>query len=801
MKNFLSVLTFFLIFYLSAGEDTVHPASWKMNGNVSKLFDTPIGAVYKIDPGELCSAPIGKPMSPRILPRMGGLLQVSLHKDNEPTRRIVVIEFLARAFPAYSKKDTPRFRFYLARSAKSEMETNYNDLNGQLVVQSNGFIFLFSPYKPRYTLFGTYHDNPRLTPDFEPVALRIIFDTHTESVLGCFNGWKTLITYPFAVKDWPGESRTISESTVLNAKNYPNRTPFPVRSLGILTQIEKNGPRNQYLELSPPTIREFDDLQEALKLEPLLFKPYPYEQYKITPQKKITSVEQLIRQAGRERNPEVKYATALKLLYGKEEECFPAEAVRLLADAAKERHVLAMYQLGVCHYRGYGMAPDPLRALRYLEDAFDFGYQNAVALSWFIQWDQARRPMFNSSEFIEKLDKIKDKGPYQHDLDFIHRLVRWLPIRSIPYSMKETLLPENAHFRSWVNRTPNAQPHYYIDYAITSGYYQACAAKARWHDLDPSEKLELLKAGVAAGDTEAIPELLLAMAREGKLTTKEFTDERDLRFAENPLYQFLAYAVKHPDVPGVAEYLAGNNKLAYELFLSDSNYFPYGLALLTTLTLRTDMLNSSRGAKARAADAFSYLNKAAQQDNNPVAQYLLAWQYYRKDLPRGKAMEGFNPHKMLEAAMNSGHPKAALLLAEQSLAGNNFQMASNYLKKSGRTDYGSAFYLFGQMLHRFARQPQQTKAASLKAVELGEYRALQLLALHYADSPAEKRKFWHKFIQADLKYRTSDRQDPYYPRLYQDIYQWKSEENPNSRVNTRPDNSFQQELNELLRRR
>ena len=62
--------------------------------------------------------------------------------------------------------------------------------------------------------------------------------------------------------------------------------------------------------------------------------------------------------------------------------------------AAKKYHVLALYQLGVCHWRGYGVAPDRKAAEKYLKESMRYGYPDAGVLLALIQLKEHGDPWF-----------------------------------------------------------------------------------------------------------------------------------------------------------------------------------------------------------------------------------------------------------------------------------------------------------------------------------------------------------------------------------------------------------------------
>jgi TPR repeat protein len=789
----------FLCLGCLCAEDEGILRKWRLSGGVGKMFDTPIGAVYRVEPGEVYFIPDMNyskrkewERNKRDMPQMGGLLYVSFLADNKPTKRIVVIDFKIRLYPVFSKKGSPDFEFSLVRSENSEMQNDYRMLNGLLMIRSNSGVFLSSSYCPMYPVVMVYRNNPRFRPDFEPLSMRVIFDTTTEEVVTSFNGQNEVHTTRARVKNWPKENIDSS----LAASHYGNsasgnNAPAKVRSLGILCMASKVGDKPQFLEISSPVIRLFDKIEETKDLQPALFSPYPYGQYLPESKKTIGNAEELIRLAHRDKNPEVQYAVALRLLYGNEDYCYPVEAIRLLEKAAQDGHVLAFYQLGVCYYRGYGVAVDTKKALRYLRNASDFNYQNAEALEWFIEWDQAHRPYFMVEDFIKKIEKLQDKYiHFEHDARHLRGVVCAIygALGYEPYSLKDVL--GLGYVNSWINKNEQMQPKYFIDQAINLGYASAYVAKARYFKgLDNTEKLRLLKEGVKAGDTAAIPEMLLAMGRNNQLSLDEFTVERDLIFADHALYQFLARVMKNPDDPSVKAFLAGDNTKAIKLLENSS--FPDKHLLLGLLGI-IGQLPPRSGLKKNAvsSETIMYLIQAAAAAD-PMAQYILASRHFRNDLPE-KEIKGvkFNPHELLLSACKQGDLKAAMLMAELEQHSNTTN-ALNCLEKVCMTDYAPAFFLKGQILQRLGRQ-KEAEQAFQKTVELGDYRGLQMLARFSRNNPKLEQKLWYEYIQADLRSRTLDHYDPYFPQLYRDLYKWKQ-------IDSTPPNKAQDKMQDSWR--
>ncbi len=755
---------------------------WEVNGSAKKVFDSPLGGVYRIEESEVSFVyPPTLKYSRSEYPKMGSLFQVAFPKNLKFNKRYVVMDFTIRGFPAYSSKASPAFSFSVIRSEQPKI-MGYQDLNGMLeFISTIGAFHYTSYYQPKYPSYIMNNMAKFIHFDFEPLSIRVTFDTRTEEVITIINGIREIQTDREHESSWTlREGEWLCHGTIVDNDMLRNTTPAKVRSLGIIVKHDKDQYRNQYLEITQPVIRQFDSLKEADEvLKPVVFRPYPYANY-YTGEKK--------RNDNRDKNPDYQYAMALRALYGAQNECNPAEAIKLLGKAADEDHIPALYQLGVCYFRGYGVEPDIKRAQRYLWKARDQEYQDAIALDWFVDWESRGRPKFTNSKLIKSFEmEVKGNIHYAHDFGLSALLICGSSTPTQAISLKYAAFQDNVIF--CISRDSPNKPAYFVDYAIAAGYYPACAAKAMYGRkpatvkgkarslLDDSERLALFAQGIETGDESAVPEWLELLAKKGKLPEKEFTPLRNLRFADNALYQFLAMLMKYPDMPGVSEYLRGNPAKAMKQFEEGkdarSSLF-LGLRRLSGLEPGRMTLTTLEQNIPRAEEAFTHLQKAAAQ-GEPVAQYLLARYYFRQDLPsQVKFASQIDVRKLLNSAAASGHMGALLLLAEVEFDNNPVQ-AEKYLEQPCAIGYAPAFYLKGKLLQKFSWRAQEAEKAFAKAAELGDYRGWQTLALHFAgrQAPAAKQKLWFDYIQADRNYRKFDICDPFYPDAYKELGKWK----------------------------
>ncbi len=260
-------------------EIAVFPGEWEEKGGVKKLFDTPLGALYRFDESksyELIATPnpehkdqcdcaiCRKCKNP---PRMGGgLLRFGFLKNSKRNWRYVAIDFKVRAFPALDRKETPDFRFFLARSEKNNINTDYGDLNGLAELTNSWFLRSFST---RHWRVFNENELPHssiptfiLTPAFEPKSYRLVFDTMSGTLDYYQNG-----VFLFSYHD---------EIPVTG------HSPIEVRSFGILTQEDRYSRhyREEYLEISAPVVRMASSKKELMEeAPPAGFSPYPYGNY------------------------------------------------------------------------------------------------------------------------------------------------------------------------------------------------------------------------------------------------------------------------------------------------------------------------------------------------------------------------------------------------------------------------------------------------------------------------------------------------------------------------------------------
>ena len=771
----LIIAFFFISLPLMAAVETIS-VTWEKDDLVREVYNSPFGKVYRFTPTDNTSrlqrayrnSSHSKDCdceSCRYLRQSvnGGTLQIKFPKKKSPERRFLVIDFSLRPFPAFSKNKSD-FQFLFFESKQPPGRIPYTLINGMWTIKRNQVLYSLagggsvgSKYLP---------DTAALIPEFEPTPHRIIYD---------FQENKTFYS--------TGKFNTTSVMKNLKSKKKKN-------VYFALTCVSAADARTEYLELSNPAVYICDTEKEIEKLPKPEFKAYDYSRYSLDTKKKNLSSDDRFKLAKREKNPDLQYAFALRYLSGSGEECNPANAIELLERAAKDKHVMALYQLGLCYFRGYGVEPDLKKALEYLEDSEKYGYSIAGALRWHIELRQSGIPWFAGKKIIKSQQSLKPYNRLDHNFVFTGI---W------PSTPTPMLSPKLLDSRLIVLNSRNSKGQKYVDQVIKSGYPNAYWSKAiyEYGFVNPEKCLELLEKGVKAGDQEAWPDMMLYRLRAHKpVSVNDFTKLTDLKYADQPLYYVLQYAVKENVFP----YL--NNLISPGVYPTKENFdkrFPkqnaetqtvyallamYCFQYMRYTEYRKNLTTDKEAAKfdvgAFWENVFQSLLNAANQ-NHPVALYWIGRCHYYNDFPEKyqsqrpattESQKYFNAESYLNKAIKQGSLPARLLYAELLLSKKSpaATQALNLLKEPAGLSFGPAVYLTAKALYLLNRVNDAGKYAQL-AVRHGDCRGWQLLALL-----AEKRKqskdackYWQQFISADQEKRKLDRVDPYWPNLYAEL--------------------------------
>lgn len=788
----LSVLCFSLMTFAENFE--TFRGEWQENGNVKRVFDSPMGAVYKFTPSTPYTCyPYNDPVAGKVHPAdckckycrrkesdrsdIKGSLQFNFLKSSQMNKRFVVLDFKVRTYPALSKKKSSDSQFFVIRSDKKNIGSNYLDLNGMLRVISSKYSLFHTTYRIdilRNSLFRFSGIHYR--PSFQPLAMRWIFDTSTgHNQIICYNEEKEILLFA-------EELITFGD-------------PIEIRSFGILTQRKgsDNKFREEYLEISDPVVRQFNSSSLLKKLPPLRFSPYPYTSYAgfLNKDRRNLNAEQSWRKLRGHDNPDLQYAAALQYLYGTGEERDVYRGLELLKRAAEEDHVLALYELGVCYYRGYGVLPDWERAIKYLKSAAACDYPAAAALQAQVVWEQAHRPLFMSSLLRRELEDILAHGTVNdHDCCVFRQFftVGILPVKEMSPKRLVSVNYGKELRKRYPGRGEKESPMQFLNHAISAGYLPAFLLKAvslRWLTQPNAPAQEAwvnreitnsLEQGALAGDAGCTVALLADKARNGKLASLKFTPRQRLQFGDDPIYLFYEFAAANPAYPGIAEFIREEYDRAEEIWQKQKTPTAELLLGLTgwirwyPAPFRYDNLTQmDEFIKLRTA-AYEHLQNAAEA-GIPDAMYLIARQILNDDIPLQRRIGSQDYGKsqaksLLEKAGKTGHLKAVLRLVE--LNSENLSAGTSSLKNMLQPvlgeKYGPAFLVLGKIQER-EKQYADALQSYRQAAEYGEHRGLRefaRLTAAVSGKPASRQE-WNKFIDADRRKRAQDMYDVFWP--------------------------------------
>lgn len=815
MRKYLPLIVLLALSFDLSGEEKrstadqieVIAGEWAEVNDVKRLYDTPVGAVYEFglslpwkctpyldsstrqigarEHEKNCKCDICRKMRSGIK----GVLLASLGKKELKRKRFVVLDFKIRAFPAIDSNQTSSFQFQVVRSGETKIKSNYGDVTGILYTGSSLLRSFSTEFIQPPNFWVTKTEGFPYNPDFGLYSCRIIFDTRTGNNLTVIrNGYHVIFLQPEAPAP---------------------RLPIEINSLGIISQDRGGNKRNrrEYLEISSPVIYRFNSeaLLQELPVQDVV--PYPYDAYLLKDSKdRPVPAEQEWRKAKGSKNPDLQYAYALRWLYG--DECNPSRAIDLLEAAAKENHVLADYELGVCYYRGYGVAQNWKKADRYLKEAEAFGYSKAAALRSMIAWVQRNRPKFydrkgwNDSmvEMIEASGKS-----IEHDNSVFYSFFSDVQDAFIfEYSPKRFHLGFWTQHRYLFMNFPDADEIVgrHMEQNRNAGYIPAYLTEAQYLEFRKKDRkaiIRLLRAGSNAGDLECRSKLMLLLAEAGEPPKEMFNAENDLLLSDDPVYLLLDYALKHPDEPGIAEFLAADREGAARIWgRKNSAEAGYLSALLTWSRVypyrhrhgvphrrkkvgdfpEMEQVAAMRRNEEKAAAAGFEQLKTAAKAGIPSAMYLVARQYGNCDYPADdEVTSDFLAKQAGEAWMKkaaaAGHAQARFLVLagelEKAMVSRQEQMLME-VEEFCRMNYPPAFLLKAEILDRLNRNAEAV-AAYEAAASRGEYQAWRILALKQEKLKNENaaNELWKKFIAADREHRRQDRYDVFYPQIKIDI--------------------------------
>ena len=757
------------------------PGEWESSSGVKKFADTPLGAVYKFDGCALHTIlPTLYPLHKKNCdcsycrkleqpsPMKGGLLQFNFLKNRQRNSRYVAIDFKIRAFPALDSNKTHDFRFRLVRSAKTKIDSDYDDLNGLMELDEPPIpkIFQTRYVKSPATLSqGSVYELVPYQPEFGPLSVRVLFDTDSGYVSVYYNG--ELISH-----EW---------------SEQPIPEPIEIRTFGIITTNRGSHKRHreEYLEFSNPVVRMASTKEELFReAPPGGFSPYPYASYLGMIKKE--KPERMARRVRQHKNPDLQYAFALRWLYGQDPD--PKEALELLERAAGEKHVLALYQLGICYWRGYGVERDWKKALRYFEESADYTYSPAALLHWIVHWQSEHRSLLMTKDLRREYDECGNRFLLHLGSNSVA-----FPATLSVLSPKYLIDPNTVC--STRGRSPETQEQFYIDHMIARGYFPGKyeLLKLHFYGFKTPYEISESRAQTWLNDCAVDKMFLLRLfdlARRGKLKREEFTPLRELQYADEPLWHILKTLCGNGEM--LKSKLICDLSKDHQAVLRKNPWLEGMFLLLRQAVIGNGMITDfDSGLFLRAFEKIKEGEKSA-----PVAQYWLGMCYSKGDLPeterrRGELYCNQQAVKYFQAAAQGGMRKAEYMLLELEAQEKqvNVDKFLERLEPFCELDYAPAWMLRGRVLRNGSRH-EEAKAAFRKAADLGEHYGLHELAL-YAENeqrPGDAKQLWGEYIQADLHCRKYDRFDPYWPDDYEESGKWMDY----SLVPEKPDVSLQE---------
>ena len=710
-------------------------AKWKIKNSVRKLYDTPLGAVYRFELTEYFDCyPTKKAPQECTVHHLAFDMPVN-YKNRKPKYRFLVIEFTIRTFPAISGNSNPQLRFSLFRSFSQadSISTNF-DINGirEYGHSNTGYLsnsFEESPKKSRKPLFIVYGN--KYMPYYEPVKCRLIFDNKKYSVYSVnYNGWKRI--------DYHLENDNI----------YPLGNSY-----GICIQKPigktKTWPR-KYLEISPPKITMTNNENDLKELPPLVYSSYNFSTVNL----ETTKIRRI-------KNPDIIYACALELLVGKD---LP-EGLKLMKKAADEEHILAMYQLGICYLRGIGTEKKFKKAFKWFKRAAKYHLPEALAMLSQLAFENNRSVYIHDSSkkvisksrnaFVPevKLDNYNTGGdPKNENLIITHqlystnctrfgvnlhpKLALWNARSSFAKKYYKNILPPDLkdeekitknNYQTWTRakvkrykkidkfekmeeeEVPKSfakrsfsrgSPKYpwkkfyeirnlnisgggqaFLDTALDANYPPAILYQGRLKvesERNIKEALRIFKKGASLGSLECALEALHCRVRLKDIIISEFTPDLDVKFADFPLYYMLKYMTDNPDAPGVKEYLNLEYSKAREIWRKADtpwNNFLLGSEILYSyfnFGFDTCRYRIYWQQTNELSQAFDYLQKAAASKISP-ALYLMGKIHLNGTKCKNRLETGIGMAiELLTKAEKTGHINAKVLLTRIKLSNNNY---------------------------------------------------------------------------------------------------------------------------------
>lgn len=805
---------------------------WDTETGVTKLFDTPGGAVYEFPLSPYFRGWEGANYERRNV--IGGVQQylsqywikpsaqylsvsfssiqynflASSGREDDRLKRFVVLDFGMRCFPALSKEADPTLRFILFRS-QNGLAQRGEDLDGTLHFNSEVpfYEYFFNDLRDFSWQYRFRFRGAPYRPNYEWMTLRVVFDT----AAGGTN--RTLVngeSVEFSNLDGPDRDEAFARTlgiAIPQWTSYKSWRSASNRKDLYYVLSEKGAEQRRIFEFSQPVVRMFDTAAEVNRLPPVVFTPYDYERYfdRMAADSAGKDADRLERTVRSSRNPDMHYAYALRKLYG--EDCDPEGALAYLERAADKEHVPAFYQLALCHYRGFGVRPDPAKALKYLEKARKFRHPDVNALYLDILWAQQHRSPLLSPQLRRELATGVAALP-ELDGNAVSNFARLLwtgrfdarttGVKLAALAAALNVRPEPMTFyfsasnifgnsildderrkelekyeipQNFVTVPPSPVPADVREAARRTALIKypplGCLVPAAIPEADRSA---YLAAAAKGGSMRAQVEELYGRFRAGALTAADFSPERQFRLGDDPLYELIRFSAANPDYAGVAEFRDGDLAAAVNIWKKDRSpqgrFLYAGGVLHRVLALEVAALPRLAlcGDTATLLDAYRALGEAAAA-GLPSAMYLYALAL-RNQPPQALTPDTGRARTLLADAADKGHGKAALLLAEidyreRRRVGRVImpELAAGVM--AGSPD---ALLLRGRVYAESTTTVKDAMVDFEAAARMGSSEACRELALLSKD-PAQKRVWWKRFLAFDRLERFNDPLDVFDPDL------------------------------------
>jgi len=825
-KKFISTVILLLCFVIAfakaktnANEETSEPKTflgeWKINGAVKKLYDTPMGEVFKFSP-----SPLFSPLDKKEYDNEIYSIQFELYKNSKgqkKIRRFIVIDLKIRIFPAISEVENPGLIFSFTRSKnRADSIKKYRNING---IKTNNYTK--NPYWQAPLAINTrFYNNKRgknigtswgqpFLPAYEIVSMRLIIDTRQ-------NGFV---------------SSNVNSGLHISGHRefFPNKR-YPVRSFGVLIESKLQEKKRLILELSRPKVVFTDNEADLPELPPIKPEKYPYSGYV----KLLEESKKRKKNLKRLKNPDAIYGNALHLLDGKD----LVEGVKLLTYIAKKKeHILAMNQLGICYWRGIGVKPDNEKALKWFKRAGEYNLPDALAFGGALCLKNASKPYlspntkkyiyymlnhntvkFNSGKHTTSvLSAILNHGtpPGPEEYERSAKLGYWMAKSTYLFAFYRNSLYEDEGPRikdANIGNGKYLKNKFYdprivnlaclvwytngtktLDKAIEANFPVAIYHKGQllvleWDktqkDSFLQEAITMFERGEKLGNIECAIEVLHCKARFGELKPEDFTTETYVKFSDHPLYYLLRHIVKNPNAPGNKEFLNRQYREARRIWrknLSPDNHFLLaleGIYQYYHYGADTAMYRIYYRHIHDLKVAYKHLN-AAVKANIQDALYLKGVYYLNKKynsfagLRGGDISEGIRLLRKVEPT----NIKAKYYLIKNDFYNNRCidKKWLKTLKPLRDLNFSDAWMLSSDILARLylnnITKRGKVIGAYKKAAALGCVRAWDRLAMLYykngkgnTSDKAAAEKYWKKFLEADKKQRRNDPWDPYWPK-------------------------------------